>query len=470
MRISRLIFFYFMAILVAAGLLACRKNDKINTSPDLTLVFSTDTVFFDTVFATVGSITQRLVVYNQDKNKVRISTIRLSGGESSSYRLNINGTFAASVNDVEIPGEDSIYIFVRVTVNPQDQSTPYVIADSIEFITNTNLQQVKLVSWGKDAVFHRNASLQGNLTWDSLKAHVIYGMLRIDTNASLIILPGTKVYFHMNASMALSYGSSLKIPGTLEHPVRFQGDRMDPYYKDLPGQWAGIYLEKGSFDHVLNYTYIKNGMFGLAVDSLGSQTAPMLTLTNSIIQNMSNYGIYAYGASISAINCVIGDCGRNCLSVNYGGEYYFKYLTVGNYWYASVRNTPSIYLSNYSFNDEGVIIHKPLSAANFINTIIYGSNEDEIGLDSTTTIEEFRYKFDHAILKTQLKTTNPLSYINCIINNDPRFVDESAMNYQIDSISPAIKAGKEIGVPLDIRGNMRGQEPALGAYEYVKNR
>jgi hypothetical protein len=54
------------------------------------------------------------------------------------------------------------------------------------------------------------------------------------------------------------------------------------------------------------------------------------------------------------------------------------------------------------------------------------------------------------------------------VNKDPGFVDEYALNYQIDSISPAIGMGKDIAIPFDIRGNSRSSTPALGAYEYVK--
>jgi hypothetical protein len=282
-------------------------------------------------------------------------------------------------------------------------------------------------------------------------------------------MPGTRVYFHKDAYLAVSGLSTLRIAGTLDHPVRFQGDRMDPFYKDLPGQWGGIYLEKGSRDHEINYAFIKNGNFGLAVDSLGTSPTPMLKINNSIIQNMSSAGIYAYGTSITAINCVVGDCGGSCISINYGGEYDFRQLTVGNYWYSSVRHAPSIYLSNYSYDTLGNRIINSLKKAYFGNAILYGTNDEEIELDSLPATG-FEYTFDHAIMKTRLKTSNPARYISCMVNKDPKFVDVSKLNYQIDSISPAIKTGSQLGIPFDIRGIDRGDTPAIGAYEYVKKR
>jgi len=458
-----------LGVITAVGSLSCRKKDKIDTNPSLHLAFSTDTVFFDTVFPTVGSITHRLVVYNPNDSKVNITSVHLAGGTTSNYRINVDGIPAVDAFNVEIPGKDSIYIFVRVTIDPQNLNTPYVVSDSVEFNTNGNLQNVKLVAWGRDAIFYRHAELSGNIVWDSLRAHVIYESLRVDTNSALTIMPGARIYFHKDAYLAVSNLSTLKILGTLDHPVRLQGDRMDPFYKDLPGQWGGVYLEKGSKDHVIQYAYIKNGSFGLSVDSLGSATTPMLTIQNSIIQNMTMDGIYAYNTTINSINCVLGDCGGNCLSVEYGGEYDFRQLTVANYWSASVRHSAAVYLSNYTYDTLGNKVGNPLKKAFFANTIIYGTNDDEIQLDSVPEAQ-FEVGFDHALLKTKLKTTNPERFINCMVNKDPKFVDAGKMNYQIDSVSPAIKMGRPLGIPFDIRGADRGDTPALGAYEYVKKR
>ncbi len=465
-RVIHPLIFLLLSGLLSFSFFSCRKKDKVDTSPGLLLSFSSDTVFFDTVFSTVGSITKRMLVYNPNKNKVSITSIQLMGGQGSPFRINIDGSPATQVTDIEIAGNDSLYMFVRVTVDPANQNAPYVVSDSILFETNGSRQDVKLVAWGRDAIFYRHANLVGNTVWDSLKAHVIYESLRIDTNSSLTIMPGTRVYFHKDAYLAVSFQSTLKIPGTLDHPVRFQGDRMDPFYKNLPGQWGGIYLEPGSKDHEINYLYAKNGAFGFLVDSMGSASRVMLTISNSIIQNMSSAGIFAYGTSITSVNCVIGDCGGACLDVNFGGSYDFRQLTVGNFWSSSVRNVPSVYLSNYSYDTTGKQITNPLSKAYFGNVIIYGYNDDEIILDSVAAVP-FEFTFDHALLKTRLKTTNPARYIECMVNKDPRFVDIQKLNYQIDSISPAIDMGGPLGIPFDIRGFDRGATPDLGAYEYA---
>ncbi|MDD4603322.1 MAG: hypothetical protein PHF97_05910 [Bacteroidales bacterium] len=457
-----LIFFAGVFLLFS---LSCRKKENIDSSPEVHLSFSTDTVYFDTVFTTVGSVTKRLILYNQQPHKIKISNITLAGGQKSNFRININGNSGIGASDIEIPANDSLYIFVKVTVDPNNQNAPFVVSDSLEFLTNGNSQHVKLVAWGQNALFYKKANLSGTVIWDSLKAHVIYGSLRVDTNSTLIIMPGTKVYFHQNSGMNISSRASLKIMGTLNHPVRFQGDRLDPFYRDLPGQWNGIFLEKGSSAHEINYVIVKNGSLGIGIDAEEKTSQPMLILDNSIIENMTQEGLYAYGTSIRSTNCVIGNCGGAALRIEFGGEYDFRQLTVGNYWSASVRNVPSLYLSNYSYDTTGQKISNPLTNAYFGNCILVGSNDEEIEWDSLPGVP-FEYSFDHALLKTKSKITNPVRFINCMVNKDPGFFDIQKMDYRIDSLSPVIKQGYQMGVPFDILGIERGTTPDLGAYQY----
>jgi hypothetical protein len=447
-------------------LYSCRKNDKIDTDPGLSLSFSTDTVFFDTVFTTVGSVTQRLIVYNPNDQKVLVSSITLNGGQSSFYRMNVSGIAASVVSDIEIPGKDSIFVFIRLTVDPNSLNSPFVVTDSIAFMTNGNRQQVNLVAWGQNADFYRNASLEGNIVWDSLKAHVIYGFLRMDTGSTLTILPGTKVYFHMHAFLALSKEASLKVAGTLDHPVRMQGDRLDPYYKDLPGQWDGIYLEKGSRDHEFNHAYIKNGTVGIALDSVYSQAVPMLQIDNSVITNMTWAGIYAYASSILSTNCVIGNCGGALIDITYGGNYDFRQLTAANYWSASVRTSPSIYLSNFTYDSLGNKQTHDLTRAWFGNTVIYGTDTEEIILDAAPG-SAFEYFFDHCLLRTSADISDAAHYSASFANEDPKFINPGLADFRPDSLSPVIDKGIQMGVTTDIRGMERGATPDLGAYEYV---
>lgn len=445
---------------------SCKKKEKIDSSPSARLSFSTDTVFFDTVFTTIGSVTKRLFVYNNNSGKLEISSIRLAGGSNSVFSLNIDGTPASSISNVDIAAHDSMYIFVKVTLNPNNLNNPLVVSDSILFNTNGNLQKVLLVAWGQDAYFYKNKKLTGNVTWDSIKPHVIYGYLRVDTGATLTINAGTKLYFHKSAYLAVSHLSTLDIEGNLEHPVRFMGDRLDAFYRDLPGQWDGIYLENGSRGNIVRYAIIKNGNFGLSVDSAINLNNPVLSVYNTIIQNMVDDDIYAYATNVYSENCVLGDCGNASLALDNGGSYKFLQLTIGNYWGSSIRTEPTLYLSNYTTDTTGRKFPNPMVNADFGNSIIYGDLQDELYFDKVSSTT-FNYKFNYCLMETLQNTSDPNHYLQCIVNKDPGFVNVLNFDYEIDSISPARGKGNQFwGVSQDIKGKARIPNYDLGAYQY----
>jgi len=462
-HLQLLLSFIFISLML---LFSCRKNNEIDTDPGLRLSFSTDTVFFDTVLTTVGSVTQRLTVHNPNEKRIRISSVYIGGGSSSSYRMNVDGISAQSVTDLEIAGNDSIFIFVKATLDPTNVATPFVVADSITFMLNQTVQRVSLVAWGRNAWFHRQENLEGAHTWDSLKAHVIYGFCRVDTGASLTIMPGTRVYFHKDSYLAVSDDATLTATGTQEHWIRFLGDRLDPFYRDLPGQWGGIFLENGSYGHLLDHTLIGNGVYGLVLDSAVSSTDPMLTMSNAVIQNMTADGIMAYRSSVNAFNCVIVNCGGTALNLFGGGDFYFRHLTLGNYWTTSVRLGPSLYLNNFVYNGSGEKIPAPLSRAYFGNSVIYGPETDEILFDSIAEAP-YLYSFDHCLLRTTARTSDPVKFITCILNEDPLFIDPSKNDFQIDTLSPVIGKGIPMGVVQDILGRYRPPAPSMGAYEFI---
>ena len=94
------------------------NDENYNTDSDAHLVFSVDTMMFDTIFTTIGSTTQSFRIINQYNQPIKISSIRLAGGDNSFYRLNIDGEIANELTDVEVPAHDSIFVFVELTVNP----------------------------------------------------------------------------------------------------------------------------------------------------------------------------------------------------------------------------------------------------------------------------------------------------------------------------------------------------------------
>ena len=477
---------HILPLLIITILFACKKDDINNNSNTAMLHFSTDTITFDTVFASIGSITKTLTVYN--KNNFELKTnIELKGISSAHFRMNVDGISANSVQNVEIPAKDSIFIFLEVTIDPSLNTTPYILADSLIFTTGTKKQDVDLIAWGQDAYFHTANSygpiIYGNDTtlfpyhqldcseaWNNDKPHVIYGYAVVGPDQTLIINEGTNVYLHKNSGILVGNpfteqsGGSIKVNGTLGNEVTFQGDRLDSWYKDLPGQWDRIWLMPGSIDNEFNYVIIKNGNIGIHADSVANNN-PTVTINNTIIKNMSSIGILGQGAKISATNTVLSRCGQYTLACNIGGTYNFKHCTFANYWDYNQRSTPSILLNNYYEGADGNIYIRDLNEANFTNCIIDGLLSTEVSFQEQE-IGEFNYTFDHCLIKLDptIDTGNEHYFINTIINQSPKFVDAYGNDFHLNETSPAIDAG--IGTSnLDIEGNPRNT-PDLGAYEF----
>jgi hypothetical protein len=199
---------YFLlgaALIAATTLFSSCKKENFNESASAELKFNTDTILFDTVFTTIGSTTQALKVYNNYDKSIRISQIRLEGGSSSQFRINVDGTDGYQHSDIEILPNDSIYIFVEVTVDPGNSNLPFIIEDNIVFNLNGNEQEVNLAAWGQDAYFHGGLGelfiLEPNEIWNNDKPHVIYGIVAVDEGNSLIINAGTRVYCHSKSGL-----------------------------------------------------------------------------------------------------------------------------------------------------------------------------------------------------------------------------------------------------------------------------
>ncbi|NLN96590.1 MAG: hypothetical protein GX128_10555 [Bacteroidales bacterium] len=469
----------FFLIPVSILLFSCNPDDLYETSPDSKVQFSNDTIIFDTVFTSIGTATRNLRVYNPYSRTIKISEIRLAGGDASSFRLNIDGLAALQAKDIEITPKDSIFIFIRANIDPSNQNTPLIVTDSILFKTNGNIQDVKLVAWGQDAHFYTNAIVGSDYTLSNDKPHVIYGVLAVDSLYTLTITQGTQLHFHRGSFMLIFRDATLKVLGTPEEPVVFQGNRTEAYYRDLPGQWghasAGvcIYLYPGSINNEIHHAIIKNGVVGIQADTLGSSSNPTLKIYNSEIKNMSGVGLLARGTHIEAGNTVIANCGESAIEILYGGEYDFRHMTIGNYWNKSARSNSAVSINNYFYFDGNIYV-RDLKKAYFGNSIIYGNLENELLFDAAEN-STFNYNFDHCFIRTQKDISNDENFVSCIINEDPKFIDKSVHNLVPDTLSPVINRGNisvvnnsPFNLQTDIRGISRitNNEPDPGAYEF----
>ncbi len=474
-------------IVLSVGLIlilgSCKKDDVISTDGSLKLGFSTDSVIFDTVFTTIGSVTKRLMIYNTSDNKLNISNISLAGGNLSPYRINLDGEAGAAFSDIVINGNDSLYMFVRVTIDPSNVNNPYVVEDELLFSTNGNNQQVKLVAWGQDAHYIvADTYIQGfpkfkvvadsleEVHWTAERPYVIYGYAVINSYGSLIIDEGARIYFHAGGGLWAYSDGQLQVLGTQTNPVTFQGDRLESAYDDVPGQWDRIWLmeSRPGTNHVIKNALIKNGFIGLQTESFLRYAENIVSLENVIIQNMNGYGIFSRQYNIIAENTVVANCGGYCLAVVGGGYFDFKQSTFANYWYHSARNTPAVLINNYFLDSLDNPLPVPIQF-NLANSIIYGANEEEFLTDLNGGADSL-YFLNHCLVKTGLKMENPDNFEAILRNEDPLFKDYRTNDYRLDTLSPAIGIGDPtiaVDVPLDILGNVRLNHPDDGAYQFV---
>ena len=481
-----------LAVLIGIIILfGCTKEDEILYEGKLD--FSTDTITFDTVFASIGSITKTLTIYNNNNSDI-FSNISIKGSSSANFRMNIDGVAGNNQNNVLIPKNDSIFIFIEVTVDPSSNTTPYILSDSLTFEIGSNIQSVKLVAWGQDAHFYTPNTygeiingtdttkiyyhqINSNQIWSNDKPHVIYGYVIIEPNSQLTINEGTDVYFHQNSGMIVGNpfssvtGGTLKVNGTLNNEVTFQGDRLDSWYENIPGQWDRIRFIPGSYDNEINYAIIKNGTTGIHADTVANSN-PTVTINNTIIKNMSSIGILGQGAKIVASNTIVSECGQYTVACYIGGDYTFNHCTFANYWNYSIRNTPSILLNNYYVDANDNVQIRDLNNAYFGNCIIYGSLTTEVSFDKNEN-GMFDYYFENSLLKIdQSINTNTANFTNIIKNDDPIFQDHLNNDLSIDENSPAIETGnfqitQDNNLFLDICGENRNDPPDMGAYQYI---
>jgi len=465
---------------------SCRK-DSIETSSSTSLNFSTDSILFDTVFTTLGSTTKRLKVYNRNNNKVVISNISLENGNNSQFRINVDGASGNSHSNVEIEGNDSIFIFIEVTIDPNSLLSPFVINETLHFTTNGNKQNVQLAAWGQNAHYFvanksvgeiplvyldkDNSNTALNVTWNNDKPYVIYGgYLTLDGDDQLTIEKGVRVHLHNNSGLWVYPGGNIQVNGTVDEPVTFQGTRLEYAWQDVPGQWDRIWINDGSSDNVFNYAIIKNAFIGIQVEPLPIDTLPVsssnrLRLNNCVIQNSSAVGILAKNSIITDTNSIISNCGQFDIYIRGGGEYQFNHTTIANYWDQSIRETPAVFVQNHYTDAYGSTVPiATIDSVNFYNCIVHGNLDVEFDTDiiSSGTVN---YKFVNSILKT----TNSISesnFINVIQNPSAElFVDKSIQNYHLATGSPAINAGIVSGVLKDHDGVTRNNPPDIGAYE-----
>jgi hypothetical protein len=448
-------------------LLASCSKESFTSSHNALLTPSADTLHFDTVFTATGSTTHSLKIGNNNKDGIHISSVRLAGGAASPFHINVDGLPGPQVSNVDVAGNDSIYLFVSVSVDPAANNLPFIIRDSIEIDYNGNKRFIQLDAFGQNAHFLRNHLVAANETWNNDLPYVILGSLAVAENTTLTINQGCRIYLHADAPFIVN--GTLNVLGDKYDSTRvvFAGDRLDDPYRNFPASYPGLIFGDNSKNNSISYGIIKNAYQAIVMTN-PSASGPKLTLNETIIDNAYDAGILSINSSIQARNLLVSNCGRNL--VLDGGNYQFTHCTLVSLSNSYILHKyPVVNLANY-FLQSGVRIDLPLNAL-FRNSIIWG---DEGGIVTDEVVNAIQgaatcnVTFDHVLWRVQ-QTPAGVQASN-VFNQNPQFENTNsllrAFSFRLKDNSPALDKGISTPVTVDLDGNPRPNGPPdLGAYE-----
>ncbi|MDE6551597.1 MAG: hypothetical protein K2K98_01345 [Muribaculaceae bacterium] len=466
MKTMRILFFFFISLIVSALWQGCISDDFTDSPSDL-LTFSTDTLRFDTVFTDLGTPTARLKVFNKASKAVNISSIRMRSDDGI-FSMNVDGQSGKVFENVEIRANDSIFVFVECLIEENEDPRPFKVEGMLDFITNGVTQTVTLEAYGQNVRRLRGVTLDSDVTFTDEMPYVVFDTLRVAEGATLTLSPGTKLLFHDKGMLQVD-GRLLALgePGKM---VALRGDRLDDVlpdtgYEILAGQWQGVRFGAGSFDNRMEYVEMQSTVEGVVVDSCGVTDRNKLTLINSWLHNSQGNVLRSEHSKVDAYGCCFSDGGEAVVWLR-GGEHNFVQCTMANYYLFAI-SPESILTLSYLTREESSGITNPLMKADFSNCIIYGI---------TSPITPGDLKDTNVYLRNVLlgvDGSDDEHFISCLWGENPEFEtvrDEYIFNYRLKEDSPAISAGNPEYVTPECLFDMDGVDrlewgnPALGAY------
>jgi len=470
----------FVLLVVAFAFFSC-EDDWQATNKGI-FSFSKDTLTFDTVFTSMGSATSKILVYNNSNKELNINDLRLAGGASSYFRINVDGKIHKQhqFQNVIIRARDSMYIFVEVTIDPQMSDAPVLIRDSIVFTIPGLSKHILLEAFGQDMIMFKNKLILNDTILSADRPYLVYGNLVVDSAKTLQLPAGTRLYFHNNANLIV-YGN-LRVHGTLERPVVLRGSRLDKImfetpvpYHHVAGQWGGVYLLHKEGKHELNHIRLSSGYVGLYFYNADRRFRPTLEVHNSVIHNFLFYNLVAINGDVLVTNTEISNSGSYTVYLN-GGNHQFYHCTVANYFglnpvqAVNRERKPAVMMMN---------LNRSLNMSTvFKNCIIAGTQENEFTVASRY-LENYQGNFSYSYIRKNTDTAfSQYKNIRWFNRNDTIFRQarydvrkQIYFDFAPDSVSPARGiADPAIAAqyPLDLNGRNRlsDAKPDAGAYEW----
>lgn len=452
---------FVIIFLVFGVIMSCSLDEEnISADPSLDLIFSNDTIAFDTLLSATRSSTKRLKVINPNKEAIQLNSISLGKGSDSDYTVIINGRTSTFLSNQVLLGGDSLLILVEINVTPRNEDLPYIVKDSVVFEWNTNSEHVKLIAYGQDGI-RRSNQVICNEIWTNNRPHIISDTVLVSSGCELTIEKGTKVFFENDA--ALFVQGTLRAVGDSSDHIEFRNARFDGVYDQVPGQWNGIYFLEGSTSNEISYTEIFNGQIGLRVGTPDDDVEPDVLVTNTRIYNMSFAGILSFTSDVQAINSLIYNCGTYLVGNFAGGNYTYQHCTFSNEPSLFIQDEPVVLFSDNIILSEDEILVADLSV-NVENSIIWGASQSELDFSLTEDVNVF-VRLNNNIIKTSEEIEGNFTSQEF---NFPGFKDPFLFDYSLDTLAFAKDKGTSIGIEDDITGIERDEMPDIGAYERIE--
>jgi hypothetical protein len=462
---------YFILLIVIWFLISCKPENSFNTSPDANVATSLDSLKFDTVFVSRGSIIKSFLIYNNNEQKLRINKIRLGGGNNSFFKMNVNGLPTTSISDIEILKNDSIYVFIQVNIDPNNALLPYLVRDSVLIDYNGVQKKVSLEAYGKNAIFLNNQVIKTNTTWSNQLPYVILGGLLVDSFAQLTIPAGTSVFCNANAPIIVK-GRLHVLGNTADTAQRvvFAGDRLDEGYKDLPASWPGIVFTEISTNNTITGVIIKNAFQAIVVDKPLNNTITTLTLRNTVIENAYENGIVVKNAQLSAYNCLLSNCG-NAISIAEGGNYIFEHCTMASYStkYILHKNALAIISNTNNVNNATPYVLQMQCKNCIFWADVNGIVDDELKVQRQGNTP-FAINLNNCLYRATNALPN-ITFSQAILNTNPLFdsinIANNYYSFKLKPTSPVLQKGlpSTLVVDLDNKNRTVGAAPDMGCYE-----